>query len=80
MVAGEQLPFKQFGYNSLEAFIHSIPNVSVTRKNGELYVEAAPSKTSAHLAKLVSRQKTRRKIRPQPKRVIIYQYFLKSNC
>jgi len=70
MIAGEPLPFKQFGYPSVEAFIHNIPDVSVIRKNGELYVEAIPSKTSAHLTKLVSRQKTRRKIRPQPKKVI----------
>lgn len=71
MVAGEPLPFKQFGYSSVEAFIRNIPDVTLTKKNGELYVEAVPSKTTAHLTKLVSRQKTRRKIRPQPKKVII---------
>ncbi|XP_036140516.1 tudor domain-containing protein 7 isoform X2 [Monomorium pharaonis] len=68
MVAGEPLPFKQFGYASVEAFIRNIPDVTLTKKNGELYVEALPSKTTAHLTKLVSRQKTRRKIRPQPKK------------
>lgn len=69
MVAGEQLPFKQFGYYSVEDFIRDIPDVTVTRKNGELFVEAVPSKTSAHLTKLVSRQKNvRRRIRPQPKK------------
>ncbi|XP_071572100.1 tudor domain-containing protein 7 [Temnothorax nylanderi] len=67
-IAGEPLTFKQFGYSSLEAFIRSIPDVTVNRKGGELYVEALPSKTSAHLTKLVSRQKTRRKVRPQPKK------------
>lgn len=71
MVAGEQLPFRKFGYSSVEAFIRNIPDITVIKKNGELYVEAVPSKTSAHLTKLVSRQKGRRKIRPQPKRVII---------
>lgn len=68
MVAGESLPYKQFGYSSLETFIRNIPEVIVTRKNGELYVEATPSRTTAHLTKLISRQKTRRKIRPQSKK------------
>ncbi|KAH0955716.1 hypothetical protein HN011_002636 [Eciton burchellii] len=68
MVAGEPLPFKQFGYPSVEVFIHNIPDVTVTKKNGELYVEAVPSESTAHLTKLVSRQKTRRKI-PQSKKI-----------
>ncbi|XP_070158766.1 tudor domain-containing protein 7 [Polyergus mexicanus] len=68
MVAGESLPYNQFGYSSLETFVRSIPEVIVTRKNGELYVEATPSRTTAHLTKLISRQKTRRKIRPQSKK------------
>lgn len=76
MVAGESLPYKQFGYSSLETFIRNIPEVIVTRKNGELYVEATPSRTTAHLTKLISRQKTRRKIRPQSKKVITYQYVI----
>lgn len=68
MIAGESLPYKQFGYSSIETFIRNIPEVIVTKRNGELYVEAIPSKTTAHLTKLISRQKTRRKIRPPPKR------------
>ncbi|KYM99296.1 PREDICTED: tudor domain-containing protein 7 isoform X2 [Cyphomyrmex costatus] len=69
MITGELLPFKQFGFSSVEAFVRNIPDVTVNRRNGELFVEALPSKTSAHLTKLVSRQKsTRRKIRPQPKK------------
>ncbi|KAL6449346.1 hypothetical protein ACFW04_000747 [Cataglyphis niger] len=68
MVAGESLPYKQFGYSSLETFVRNIPEVIVTKKNGELYVEATPSRTTAHLTKLISRQKTRRKIRPQSKK------------
>ncbi|XP_011268042.1 tudor domain-containing protein 7 [Camponotus floridanus] len=67
-IAGEPLPFKKFGYSSVEDFIRNVPEVTVTRKNGELYVEATPSKSTAHLTKLISRQKARRKIRPQPKK------------
>ncbi|XP_018370811.1 PREDICTED: tudor domain-containing protein 7 [Trachymyrmex cornetzi] len=68
VITGELLPFKQLGYSSVEAFIRNVPDVTVTKKNGELFVEALPSKTSAHLTKLVSRQKsTKRKIRPPKK-------------
>ncbi|XP_039306153.1 tudor domain-containing protein 7 isoform X3 [Solenopsis invicta] len=68
-VAGEPLPFRQFGYSSVEAFVRNIPDVTLTKKCGELYVEAVPSKSTAHLTKLVSRQKSaRRRIRPQPKK------------
>ncbi|XP_018318285.1 tudor domain-containing protein 7 isoform X2 [Mycetomoellerius zeteki] len=69
VITGESLPFKQFGYSSVENFVRNVPDVIVNKKNGELFVEAIPSKTSAHLTKLVSRQKsTKRKIRPQPKK------------
>lgn len=52
-----------------------MPNVTVTTRNGELYVEAGASKTTAHLEKLISRQRARRKPRPQPKRVLSTVYF-----
>lgn len=71
MVAGEQLPYKQFGYSTVEAFVRTISDVIVTRKNGELYVEAVPSKSSAHLTKLISRQKSTRRKAPKIKKVII---------
>ncbi|XP_072742893.1 tudor domain-containing protein 7 [Anoplolepis gracilipes] len=67
-ITGELLPFKKFGYSSVETFIRNIPEVIVTKRNGELYVEATPSKSTAHLTKMISRQKTRRKIRPQSKK------------
>lgn len=74
MMTGESLPYRKFGFSSVEAFIRNIPDITVTNKNGELYVDALPSKSTAHLTKLishqVSKQKTRRK--PQAKRVIIH--------
>ncbi|KAL0103402.1 hypothetical protein PUN28_017578 [Cardiocondyla obscurior] len=67
-ITGERLRFKDFGYSSIENFVRNIPDVTLIRKNGELYVEAAPSKNTAHLTKLVSRQKVKRQIRSQPQK------------
>lgn len=80
-VVGEALPFKQFGYSSVEAFVQNIQEVSMTTKNGELYVEAKPSSTTAHLTKLIARQKTRKVKRPKKVtintflKIYIYFYF-----
>ncbi|EZA47760.1 tudor domain-containing protein 7A [Ooceraea biroi] len=70
VIAGEPLPFKKFGYSSVEAFVRNIPDIKVTRRNGELYMEALPTKSTAHLTKLVARQKTRRRMPTQSKRWI----------
>ncbi|XP_020295930.1 tudor domain-containing protein 7 isoform X2 [Pseudomyrmex gracilis] len=64
-VVGEALPFRQFGYSSVEDFVRNISEVLVTNKNGELYVEAKPSDTTAHLTKLIARQKSRKVKRPK---------------
>lgn len=39
-------------------------------------MEATPSKSTAHLTKLISRQKARRKIRPQPKKVYLSIFYI----
>lgn len=78
MITGEPLPYKKFGFPTIEAFIHNMPDVTVTNKGGELYVEAVPTRTTAHLTKLisrqVSRQRARRKPRPQVKKVYYIVY------
>ncbi|XP_032664575.1 tudor domain-containing protein 7-like [Odontomachus brunneus] len=66
MITGESLPYRNFGFPSIEAFIRNIPDISVTNRNGELYVDALPSRTTAHLTKLISHQVSRRKTRHRP--------------
>ncbi|XP_014473418.1 PREDICTED: tudor domain-containing protein 7 isoform X2 [Dinoponera quadriceps] len=66
MITGESLPYRNFGFSSIEAFIRNISDITVTSRNGELYVDAVPSRTTAHLTKLISHQVQRRKTRRKP--------------
>ncbi|XP_025155538.1 tudor domain-containing protein 7 isoform X2 [Harpegnathos saltator] len=66
MITGEPLPYRNFGYSTIEAFIRNIPDITVTNRSGELYVDALPTRTTAHLTKLISHQVSRRKTRRKP--------------
>ncbi|XP_014255922.1 tudor domain-containing protein 7A-like [Cimex lectularius] len=54
---GENIPYKQLGFKSLESFLESLPDISIRHKNGEMFVEAVASANSQHITKLVERQK-----------------------
>ncbi|KAK2584964.1 hypothetical protein KPH14_002552 [Odynerus spinipes] len=57
-IIGENIPFRKLGFQSLDAFLKSIPGIRLTNKGGQTYVEALPTEKSCHLTKLVSNQKT----------------------
>ncbi|PSN45877.1 hypothetical protein C0J52_11031 [Blattella germanica] len=58
ILVGTRIPFQKLGYKTLEQFLKSIPDVSVSHgRNGELILDAIPTKSSEHLAALVSKQK-----------------------
>lgn len=56
---GSPIPFRDLGYNSLEAFIRDIPDVISLSKSsdGQLVAEGVPDASTAHIVSLVSRQK-----------------------
>lgn len=58
MLIDEPIPFRKFGFSTLVAFLQTIPGIKATEKGGECYVEALPSEESAHITKLIARQKT----------------------
>ncbi|XP_076247225.1 tudor domain-containing protein 7 tapas isoform X2 [Calliopsis andreniformis] len=58
MLIDESIPFKKFGHPSLVSFLRTVPGIKTTEKRGECFVEALPSEESAHISKLISRQKT----------------------
>uniref|UniRef100_A0A673XN64 Tudor domain containing 7 b n=1 Tax=Salmo trutta TaxID=8032 RepID=A0A673XN64_SALTR len=85
-LTGEQIPHKQMGHASLDALLHSMPSVVCMERNraGEMVCFASVSGETAHVAKLVARQRTSKKtgqpqmvncqMRVKPK----YCSFLKS--
>lgn len=67
-IIGECIPYKRLGFNQLEEFLKSVPEISVRRKGGEVYIEAKESQTSAHVTQLVQKQKKSGKKRPKSNR------------
>ncbi|XP_041723953.2 tudor domain-containing protein 7B-like [Coregonus clupeaformis] len=67
-LTGEQIPHKQMGHASLDALLHSMPSVVRMERNrsGEMVCFASVSGETAHVAKLVAKQRTSKKTgRPQ---------------
>ena len=59
MIVGTRIPFQKLGFQSLEQFLKSIPNVSIScDRNGQMILDAIPTKKSAHLAALIEKQKS----------------------
>ena len=59
MLAGSEIPYRKLGYPTLEQFLKSVPGVSLSLgEGGEAILKAIPSKSTAHLAAMVSRQKS----------------------
>ena len=59
MLAGSEIPYQKLGYRTLEQFLESVPDVSLSLgQGGEAIVNAIPNKNTAHLAAMVSKQKS----------------------
>lgn len=58
MLIDENIPFKALGFPSLVAFLNTVPSIRVIDKGNMYYAEAIPSVESAHITKLIARQKT----------------------
>lgn len=58
---GSHLPYKQFGYSTLDAYLHSKPHI-VRRcvENGQVIYRAVADDTTQHIAKMVAKQKTKK--------------------
>ncbi|XP_076661435.1 tudor domain-containing protein 7 tapas [Halictus rubicundus] len=54
----ENIPFKKLGYSSLVAFLNTVPGIRTSERGGDYFIEALPTSESAHISKLISRQKT----------------------
>ncbi|XP_010889974.3 tudor domain-containing protein 7A [Esox lucius] len=62
-LTGEYIPYKQLGYPSLETLLHSIPSVvRMENRMGEVMCHAAVCQETAHIAQLVARQKSNKKV------------------
>nr|XP_033339584.1 tudor domain-containing protein 7-like [Megalopta genalis]XP_033339585.1 tudor domain-containing protein 7-like [Megalopta genalis] len=58
MLLDEGIPFKKLGYSSLISFLNTVPGIKTCERGGDYFIEAIPTSESAHISKLISRQKT----------------------
>ena len=59
MLAGDDIPYQKMGYQTLEQFLKSVPDVSLLLgEGGEVILKAIPNKNTAHVASMVSKQKS----------------------
>ncbi|GFW58127.1 uncharacterized protein TNCV_2742722 [Trichonephila clavipes] len=65
---GRDIPLKDLGYSSLEYFLRDIPDViSLKRdKDGVVVAEGVADASTAHIAKLISKQKTSKSASTKP--------------
>ncbi|KAM8899122.1 tudor domain-containing protein 7B isoform 2-T3 [Spinachia spinachia] len=62
-LTGEQIPHKQMGHNHLDALLASMPSIVRTERirSGEMVYFASGAHQTAHLAKVVARQRSSKK-------------------
>lgn len=58
MLIDDNIPFRKLGYQTLVAFLQTVPGIRIVEKGPEIYVEAIPTEESAHITRLIARQKT----------------------
>ncbi|XP_064480863.1 uncharacterized protein LOC135394191 [Ornithodoros turicata] len=58
-MVGHTIPFRRLGFGSLQAYIRSIPHVVQVKvnRNGQLTASAVSNASTAHITKMVSKQK-----------------------
>ena len=68
-ITGESVPYRRFNFNTLDAFLQSIPDVcSVPEQNGDvmLYVKGVGTPQTKHIEDLIQAQGKRRGGRRNP--------------
>jgi hypothetical protein len=76
MLEGTDIPYEKLGYETLEQFLESVPGVSLSLgQGGEVLLEAIPNKNTAHLAALVSKQKSVSKKTRRPSRNVSTRFI-----
>ena len=77
-ITGESVPYRRFNFNTLDAFLQSIPDVcSISVQNGDvmLYVKGVGTPQTKHIEDLIQAQGKRRGGRRNPDVALLnYQY------
>lgn len=61
MIIGCDVPFKKFGYKSLEEFLQNVPSLITRKTENGFYIDARPSEKTHHISDMVNKQKKSKK-------------------
>ena len=81
-MVGDNIPYRQYNYNSLEAFLQSIPDVCrITFRGRNVMVEGVATPETSHIERFVNKEKGGAKLSkgPKPKAVDINKYYNSNN-
>lgn len=68
-MSGKQIPYKQLGFDSIPAFLHSHPDKFVLQRHGsDFQISAVIDKKLNDLARLVQGQKSSKKKKSKPQK------------
>lgn len=71
---GEYIPFREFGFDSMEQFLRSTNQFILRSCDGDFVLMAKPTEESAHILKLIQNQNYNNKKRSDPPRFIRPNY------
>lgn len=63
---GQNIPFRQLGFTTLENCIQNVPGIKTSRRGGDLWIEIIPTQETLHISKLVAGQKAPKARRKKP--------------
>ncbi|XP_012284701.1 tudor domain-containing protein 7A [Orussus abietinus] len=58
LLIGDNIPYRKLGFSTLESFLAEIPGIRVVKRGSDQFVEALPTAETAHITKMISRQKS----------------------
>ena len=61
MLDGNEIPYEKLGFQTLEEMISKIPNVQILNYQGKKVVKLIPTEETAHISKMVARQRPSKK-------------------
>jgi len=69
-IVGEGIPYRRLGYETLDSFLNSVPDVCriSRRPTGEVVVLGVADETTKHIQELVNKQSSKSKKKAKPKR------------
>jgi len=81
-MVGDNIPYRQYNYNSLETFLQSIPDVCrITFRGRNVMVEGVATPETSHIERFVNKEKGGAKLSkgPKPKAVDVNKYYNSNN-